>query len=70
MILRHPLLGFVLAAPVWEVTGVKHHLYVGNLSPPASLHALEFDDESLDFRVTHTINADAPHAWITFNVCS
>jgi hypothetical protein len=48
---------------------LKHHLYVGNLYGPSRLHALEFDDETLTFVKTNEITADAPHAWITFNVC-
>lgn len=66
--LLHILVWAAWASLARVVSGTKHHLYVGNLSPPASLHVLEFDNESLEFRVTNTTAADAPHAWITFNV--
>lgn len=45
----------------------KHHLFVGNLVAPTSLHSLEFDDETLDFTLTKTMKADAAHSWITFS---
>ena len=45
-----------------------HHLFVGNLGLPASIHALEFDDETLTLVKTRTMSADSSHAWITFDV--
>ena len=60
-------LGLLLAITL-RASSLKHHLFVSNLSPPASLYALEFDDETLDLRITNNMTADAPHSWITFNV--
>jgi len=45
-----------------------HHLFVGNLGVPASIHALEFDDEALTIVKTKTIAADGSHPWISFDV--
>jgi len=45
-----------------------HHLFVGNLGVPASIHALEFDDEALTLVKTKTIAADGSHPWISFDV--
>lgn len=45
-----------------------HHLFVGNLALPASIHALEFDDDALTLVKTRTIPADSSHAWIAFDV--
>lgn len=47
-----------------------HHLIVGNLDLPASLYVLEFDDQSLDFRIVSNNTAESSHAWITFGVRS
>ncbi len=62
------VLGLLLGTQLPLVSGIKHHLFVSNLSPPSSIYALEFDDETLDFRVTNNLTADAPHSWMTFNV--
>jgi hypothetical protein len=48
--------------------GAVHNLFVGNLVPPASIYALEFNDETNDFRIVKNHTADASHAWITFDV--
>ena len=45
-----------------------HNLFVGNLGGPARLHALAFDDESNSLTKLRTFEADANHAWITFDV--
>lgn len=45
-----------------------HRLYTSNISPPASIHLLEFDDEMLTLVKTQTIEADNAHAWIAFDV--
>lgn len=50
------------------VSGAIHTLFVGNLRPPASIYALEFDDETHDFKLAKNNSADAPHGWITFDV--
>jgi hypothetical protein len=52
------------------VKGAVHNLFVGNLFAPASIYALEFNDETYDFRVVKNNTADAAHAWITLDVCS
>ncbi|KAL2063145.1 hypothetical protein VTL71DRAFT_6217 [Oculimacula yallundae] len=44
-----------------------HHLFVGNLGLPASIYALEFDDEALTLVMTRNITADSSHAWIAFD---
>ncbi|KAH8893005.1 hypothetical protein GQ53DRAFT_608105, partial [Thozetella sp. PMI_491] len=44
-------------------------LFVGNLGPPAMIHALQFDDETYEFKLVNNITADSSHPWITFNVC-
>jgi hypothetical protein len=51
-----------------HVIALKHHLFVGTLSPPASIYTLEFDDQSLTFRLTNNITSTAPHSWLSFNV--
>jgi hypothetical protein len=43
-----------------------HHLFVGNLSPPAVIHALEFDDVALTLINVKNITADARH--VAFDV--
>ena len=48
--------------------GAVHNLFVGNLLPPASIYALEFNDETNDFKLLKSNTADASHAWITFDV--
>jgi carboxy-cis,cis-muconate cyclase len=50
------------------VRGAIHNLFVGSLVAPASIYALEFDDETYDFKVVKNNTADATHAWITFDV--
>jgi hypothetical protein len=45
-----------------------HHLFVGNLFAPASIHVLEFDDEALTLNEKEIIKADSAHAWIAFDV--
>ncbi|KAG9234569.1 hypothetical protein BJ875DRAFT_461254 [Amylocarpus encephaloides] len=45
-----------------------HHLFVGNLGLPASIYALEFDDQALTLVNTRNITADSSHAWIAFDV--
>ncbi|KAH7323491.1 carboxy-cis,cis-muconate cyclase [Rhexocercosporidium sp. MPI-PUGE-AT-0058] len=49
------------------VSAKVHHLFVGNLGLPASIHALEFDDEALTLVKTRNITADSSHAWIAFD---
>ena len=51
-----------------SVLAAKHRMFVGNLDSPYSIHALEFDDETLSFVKTSTIKAVAAHSWIAFNV--
>lgn len=51
-------------------SATTHHLFVGNLVPPAAIYALKFDDETNDFAVLKNNTADASHAWITFDVRS
>ncbi|KAK3695879.1 Lactonase, 7-bladed beta-propeller-domain-containing protein [Podospora appendiculata] len=58
---------FLLSLAIANVSAVKHALFVGNLNAPASIYALEFDDETFDFQMTNNITADASHSWITFN---
>ena len=58
----------LVTAVVTLVSAKKHHLFVGNLLPPAMIHALEFDDETLKLTKTKSIEADASHAWIAFDV--
>ena len=50
-------------------TAKVHHLFVGNLGLPASIYALEFDDQELTLVNTRNITADSSHAWIAFDVC-
>ncbi|KAB5566264.1 Lactonase, 7-bladed beta-propeller-domain-containing protein [Coniochaeta sp. 2T2.1] len=70
MLVTRSLVGFILAVFLPQANSAKHHLFVSNLTPPSSLYALEFDDESLSLKVTANITADAPHSWITFNISS
>ncbi|KAK4150802.1 Lactonase, 7-bladed beta-propeller-domain-containing protein [Chaetomidium leptoderma] len=49
------------------VYGAVHNLFVGNLLPPASIYALEFNDETHAFKIIKNHTADASHAWITFD---
>lgn len=56
-----------LAAPV-AVQGAVHRMFVGNLYPPASIYALQFDDQSLELKMTKNITANSGHAWIALNV--
>jgi len=65
MLFLHSLL--LITAVVTLVSAKKHHLFVGNLRPPALIHALEFDDETLTLTKTKSIQADASHAWIAFD---
>lgn len=57
------LSGFAILAQ-----GAIHNLFVGNLFSPASIYALEFNDETYDFKIVKNNTADSPHAWITFDV--
>lgn len=60
---------FVLHFILLEFVAAKvHHLFVGNLGLPASIYALEFDDEALTLVKTRNITADSSHAWIAFDV--
>jgi hypothetical protein len=59
----------MVMAMVGLSTAKLHHLFVGNLGLPASIHALEFDDEMLVLRKTKTIKADGSSPWITLSVC-
>ncbi|KAL2169384.1 hypothetical protein VTG60DRAFT_6090 [Thermothelomyces hinnuleus] len=59
-------LGYLGALASVASAGI-HHLFVGNLVPPASIYALEFDDETNEFTVVKNNTADASHAWITFD---
>lgn len=63
---QHLLLHLGVAMPV--VHGAIHNLFVGNLYTPAAIYALEFNDETNDFRIVQNHTADASHAWITFDV--
>lgn len=58
----------LLIALINVVVGDLHHLFVGNLQVPASIHVLVFDDEALTLNKTATIKAANSHAWITFDV--
>ncbi|KAL8291226.1 hypothetical protein RB597_005461 [Gaeumannomyces tritici] len=58
------LLFFLLPA---AVLGAVHHMYVGNLAPPARAYSLRFDDVSHELAVVNNISASAPHAWIALN---
>jgi len=49
-------------------TAKIHHLFVGNLGLPASIYALEFDDQELTLVNKRNITADSSHAWIAFDV--
>ena len=60
------LLGFLAVAA--SSYARVHHLIVGNLALPASLYVLEFDDESLEFRIASNNTAVSSHVWITFGV--
>ena len=55
---------------ITSATAKTHHLFVGNLLLPASIHALEFNDETLTLIKTKTIAADSSHAWVAFDVCT
>ncbi|KAK8096550.1 carboxy-cis-cis-muconate cyclase [Apiospora kogelbergensis] len=45
-----------------------HHLFIGNLYPPARLYALAFDDEApYRLEVTANMTADSAHSWIAFD---
>jgi hypothetical protein len=54
-----------LASPV---LGGTHNMFVGNLNDPFTIHALSFNDQTMDLKVTETIQAHSSYAWITFNV--
>ncbi|KAK1750373.1 Lactonase, 7-bladed beta-propeller-domain-containing protein [Echria macrotheca] len=49
------------------VSGTIHNMFVGNLFPPASIHSLEFNDETDSLTLVKTYKADSPHAWISFD---
>jgi hypothetical protein len=56
------------AASLFPFTSaIVHHLFVGNLQLPASIHLLEFDDEVLTLFRTDIFPADSSHAWIAFD---
>jgi hypothetical protein len=59
---------FHLGILALTVSGAIHNLFVGNLIPPASIHALEFNDETNSFKIVQTHKADSSHAWIAFDV--
>lgn len=44
------------------VLGAVHHMYVGNLSPPARAYSLRFDDVTHELAVVKNMTAFAPHA--------
>jgi len=46
-----------------------HHLFAGNLYAPASIHVIEFNDETNTLTKIQTVAASAPHGWIQFDVC-
>jgi len=50
------------------VLAANHYLFTGNLSPPASIHLLEFDDVAKTIQQVKTFPADSPHNWITLDV--
>jgi hypothetical protein len=47
-----------------------HNMFVGNFRDPYTLHSLAFDDETVELKVTATMEAGASHAWLAFNVCT
>ncbi|RDL39847.1 uncharacterized protein BP5553_04187 [Venustampulla echinocandica] len=57
----------LLSALIVSATAAVHHLFVGNLSPPFSIHALEFDDQAVTLKKTKTLPAAGTHPWITFD---
>lgn len=58
----------ILAAALFPLTSaLVHHIFVGNLQLPASIHLLEFDDEALTLFRANTFTADSSHAWIAFD---
>ncbi|KAH7381068.1 carboxy-cis,cis-muconate cyclase [Cadophora sp. MPI-SDFR-AT-0126] len=58
----------IVCLSVVRLTTAKiHHLFVGNLGLPASIYALEFDDQALTLVNTRNITADSSHAWIAFD---
>lgn len=49
------------------VSGKVHHLFVGNLTPPNSIYALEFDDKALTLTVVKNNTAASAHGWLAFD---
>lgn len=45
-----------------------HHLFAGNLYAPASIHVVEFNDETNTLTKIQTLAASAPHGWVQFDV--
>lgn len=58
----------ILAALTALSTATIHHLFVGNLALPASIHALEFDDEQLTLVKVASLPADGSSPWINLSV--
>lgn len=46
----------------------KHQIFVGNLFTPATIHAVEFDDVTHEFRKVASQPAHSSHAWLAFSV--
>jgi hypothetical protein len=61
---------FLLVGFTPTVRAAIHNLFVGNLYTPASIHALEFNDETEELKLVRTQPADSSHAWIAFDVSS
>ncbi|EPE28267.1 3-carboxy-cis,cis-mucoante lactonizing enzyme [Glarea lozoyensis ATCC 20868] len=62
------LKAFLILTALTALTTAKvHHLFVGNLGLPASIHALEFDSKILTLTKTATIPADGSHPWISLS---
>jgi hypothetical protein len=62
-------LAFILFAAILNVCHADlHHLFVGNLNAPSSIHVLVFDDDALTLNKTATLKAANPHSWIAFDV--
>lgn len=58
--------GILLYAGV--ALAAKHQIFVGNLFTPATIHAVEFDDVTHEFRKAASQPAHSSHAWLALSV--
>ena len=64
----HAMMRLILCSFPATALAAIHNLFAGNLYAPASIHLLEFNDETNMLTKVQTFAADAPHGWIQLDV--